>query len=63
MNFEKIELGQCFHAFGQDFEPQVPAHRNDGRGDLHAGQVIRDVAYKTLVDFQLVNREAFEIGQ
>ena len=56
-------LGIGFHAFGNHLQAQGGRQGNDGGDNAQAALIDTNVAYKGLVDLELVHREMPQIGQ
>ena len=60
---QKIALRLGFYPFSDDRQPQALAQRHDGFGNDGVVGVGQRVAHKRLVNLELVQREALEVGQ
>ena len=60
---QEIELLRSFHAFGDDAQTQAVAERDDGLGNRRAVVVGDNVTNEGLIDFEAIDREAFEVTQ
>jgi hypothetical protein len=60
---QRIPLRLHLHAFGDDRQSQVLAEGDNHLDDCGVAGVAEDVPDKTLIDFQLVQRQPLEIGE
>ena len=63
MLLQKGALLGRLHPFGDDLQPQAGAQGDDGAHDGRVVGVIEHVAHKTLVNLELVQGQALEVGQ
>ena len=63
MLFQKRPLRVRLHAFGDHVDSQALRHADDGLHDQRIGVLNANVAHKALVDLELVQRQAREVGQ
>ena len=52
-----------FHALGDDLAPESRRQSQDAFEDGQIVRVVEHVAHETLVDLELLDRQAFEVGQ
>ena len=52
-----------FHPFGNHVKPQAVGQSNDGARNGSIVGVYQCIAHKTLVDFDLVQRQPLEVAQ
>ena len=52
-----------FHALGNHLQPQAVGQRDDGAHDGGVVRVGQQVVHKALVDLELAQRHAFEVGE
>ncbi|MDT4799261.1 hypothetical protein FQZ97_319140 [compost metagenome] len=63
MTDEEAALGLGFHAFGHDRQAEDMAQADDRAGDGGIVGVDQYVADEGLVDLQLVERQALQVGE
>ncbi len=61
--FEELVLRAGFHTLGDHRETEGFAQCQDGSGDGGVIAVVQGIAHEGLVDLDLVQRQAFQIGQ
>ena len=60
---QEAGLGDGFHAFGDDGEAELPSEFDNRGGDRRIASAFGEIDDEGAVDFQLVDRKAFEITQ
>jgi hypothetical protein len=60
---QQLALFVGFHAFGDYRQTQRAGEGNDGMRNRAIGGVGPDIAHKRAIDFQLIERQALEVGQ
>ena len=60
---QEAGLGLGFDAFGEDRQVEAAAHDDGGRGDGRIDRVVDDVAHEGLVDLDLVEGKARQVGE
>jgi hypothetical protein len=63
MLLQKRPLRVSLHAFGDHIDTQALRHADDGLHDQCISVLDANVAHKALVDLELVQRQAREVGQ
>src|SRR5256885_298105 len=60
---EELQLLLRLDAFGDDLEPELAAHRDDGRADRGVIRVPPEIRHERAVDLERLDREMLEVRE
>jgi len=63
LRMQQVTLFHRLHAFGDDGQSQALAQHDDAADDAGRGRIVLHPAHEALVDLELVDGKASQVGQ